>query len=291
MNELEKISIERKKLTQFVWGNARTLLIVFILFSVVVVMTTDIRLATISSIRDLGLDFFLLLFSSYAMYVTCADSGTSAGLATEAYKASEKGFTDLKNKLFEDSRYSRVNEFCAYYIVEDLKKTRMQHLLVASISYEEYLEKYVKLSRSELEKQTELTKLQRKAINRANRVRQIRFTPDMLTTMQGKSGFTRFVLYLTPKTQKRFAFGAKFIKMSLVALGMSLIAFKIILEPSWIVFVEVCIKLVTVVINGFDGRTTGYNNIVIDTVNYTNAQSDLMRQAIQYIDAHPTTND
>lgn len=291
MNELEKIPTERRKLSQFVWGNARTLLIVFILFSVVVVMTTDIRLVTISSIRDIGLEFFLLLFSSYAMYVCCADGGTSAGLATEVYKESVTRFTQLKAQLLENSRYSRINEFCAYYIAEDLKKARMQYLILASVSYDEYLIEYVKLSSSEIKSLSELTKLQKKAIIRANRVRQIRFTPDMLTTMQGKSAFTRFVLYITPKTHRNFAFGAKFVKMSLVAVGMSLIAFKIILEPSWTVFAEVCIKLVTVVVNGFDGRTMGYNNIAIDTVNYTNAQSDLMHQAIQYIDSHPTTND
>ena len=165
----------------------------------------------------------------------------------------------------------------------------MQHLIVASVSYEEYLEKYSKLGRSEIRSLPELTKVQKKAIIRANHVRQIRFTSDMLTTMQGKSAFTRFVLTLTPKTQRHFAFGAKFFKMSFVAIGMSLIAFQIILEPSWTVFAEVCIKLVTVVVNGFDGRTMGFNNIAVDTVNYTNAQSDLMHQAIRYIDS--TTKD
>ena len=291
MNEFEKISVERKKISQYIVGNARTLMIAFILFTVIVVMTTDIKLVTISSITDLGLEFFLLLFASYAMYVCCADSGTSAGIATDAYKETEKRFTELKNRVLENSRYSRLNEFCAYYIAEELKKTRMQHLIVASINYNEYLEKYVKLSKSEIKLQVELTKLQQKAIIRANKVKQIRFTPDMMTTMQGKSLFTRFTLYLTPKTHRTMAFGTKFVKMSLVAVGMSLIALQIILEPSWTVFAEVCLKLVTVVINGFDGRTMGYNNIVIDTVNYTNTQSDLMQQAIQYIDAHPLTND
>lgn len=287
MSELEKISLERRKLSQYIMTNARTLMIAFILFSVIVVMTTDITLVSISSIKDFGLEFFLLLFASYAMYVCCADSGTSAGLATEAYKASVSRFAGLKEQLLENTRYSRLNEYCAYYIAEELKKTRTQYLIVAGIKYDEYLEKYSKLSRSEIKHHTELTKLQRKAIVRANRVRQIRFTPDMMTTMQGKSLFTRFALYLTPKTQRTFAFSTKFVKMSFVAVGMSLIALQVILEPSWTVFAEVCMKLVTVVVNGFDGRTMGYNNIVIDTVNYTNTQSDLMKQAIQYIDAHP----
>lgn len=262
-------------------------MIAFILFTVIVVMTTDITFVNISSIKDFGLEFFLLLFASYAMYVCCADGGTSAGMATEEYKTTVKRFAELKEQVLENSRYSRMNEFCAYYIAEELKKTRTQYLLVAGINYKEYLEKYVKLDKSEIKENTELTKLQKKAIIKANRVRQIRFTPDMMTTMQGKTTFARFALYVTPKTHKNLAFGTKFIKMSFVAIGMSLIALQVILEPSWTVFAEVCMKLVTVVVNGFDGRTMGYNNIVIDTVSYTNTQSDLMQQAIHYIDAHP----
>lgn len=291
MSEFEKISLERRKLSQYIMGNARTLMIVFILFSVIVVMTTDIKLVTISSIKDFGLEFFLLLFASYAFYVVNADGGTSAGYATDVYKAAVERFSELKEQVLENSRYSRMNEFCAYYIAEELKRTRTQYLLVAGINYEEYLEKYVKLDKSEIRERTELTKLQKKAIIKANRVRQIRFTPDMMTSMQGRSAFTRFALYFTPKWHKNFAFGTKFIKMSFVAVGMSLIALQVILEPSWSVFAEVCMKLVTVVINGFDGRTMGYNNIVIDTVSYTNTQSDLMHQAIQYVDSHPLTND
>ena len=296
MNELEKISTDRKKISQYIIGNARTLLMVFILFTVVVVMTTDVKFITISSIKDIGLEFFLILFASYAFYAVCADGGTSLGLATDIYKQSVARFTELKSQILENSRYSRMNEFCAYYIAEELKKSRMQYLIVASISYEDYLETYSKLSRNEIEKRTELTELQKKAIIKANKVRQIRFTPDMMTTMQGKSVFTRFALYITPKTHRTIAFSTKFVKMSLLAVCMSLIALKVVLEPSWTVFAEVCMKLVTVVINGFDGRTTGYNNITVDTVNYTNAQSDLMQQAIHYIDARPlatatTTNE
>lgn len=287
MGEFEKISLERRKISQYLMGNARTLMIAFILFAVIVVMTTDITFVSVSSIKDFGLEFFLILFASYAMYVCCADGGTNAGMATEAYKESEKRFVELKERVLAESIYSRLNEFCAYYIADELKKTRMQFLLVASISYDEYLEKYSKLGKAEIKTLPNLTELQKNAIIKANRVRQIRFTPDMITTMQGKHSFARFALYITPGAHKTFAFGTKFVKMCFVSVGMSLIALQVILEPSWTVFAEVCMKLVAVVVNGFDGRTMGYNNIVIDTVNYTNTQSDLLLQAIHYAESHP----
>jgi hypothetical protein len=91
---------------------------------------------------------------------------------------------------------------------------------------------------------------------------------------------------------KKIAFSVKFLKMCFISVCMSLITLDVILQPSWTVFAEVCLKLTAVIINGFDGNREGFKNITVHTVNYVNNQSALMRQAIQYIDAHPiTTND
>lgn len=290
MNEFEMITNERKSLSQFILANARTVIIVFLLFAVVVVMTTDIRLVTISSITDLGLEFFLLLFASYGMYICCADSGIKNGYETESYKSSVKRFDELKSRI-EDSMLSRMNEFCIHYVDEELRKTRMQYLSVACIPYDVYIDRYVKLGKTEVNACVELTSSQKKAVNQANRVRRIKLTPEMLLT-KGKTVHTRSPLTATPDTMKNIAFGVKIFKMSFISICMSLIAFDIILEPSWTVFASVCIKLTAVIVNGFDGHKEGYNNITIHTVNYVNNQSSLMQQAIQYIEAHPTaTND
>ena len=98
MSNFEQIP-ERKKLSHHILGNARTFIIILILFTVIVVMTTDIRELTISSITDLGLDFFIVLFASYGMYVCCADGGVSAGYSTDIYKASVARFDELKTKI------------------------------------------------------------------------------------------------------------------------------------------------------------------------------------------------
>lgn len=281
MSEFEKIP-ERRRASQYILGNARTLMIAFILFTVVVVMTTDIRLVTISSITDLGLEFFLILIASYWMYICCADGGISKGYATEAYKASVARFDELKARI-EGSMLSRMNEFCNHYADEELKKTRMQYLSLVCITYEEYIEKYVNLAKKDVNA-LPLTDSQKKAIKRANGVKRIKLTPERMMTL-GKTVHTRSVLAVTPDTMKSIAYSTKIFKMSFISICMSLIAFDIILEPSWTVFAEVCIKLSTVIINGFDGHREGFNNITAHTVNYVNHQSSLMQQAIQYIEA------
>ena len=288
MNELERMP-ERKRLSQYIIGNARTLLIALILFTVIVVMTTDIKLVTISSITDLGLEFFLILFSSYGMYICCADGGIKRGYETDTYTASVARFEETKKRI-EDTMLPRMSEFCTYYVAEELRKTRMQYLSVSCIPYDVYMARYVTLGNKEIDACTELTSLQKKAVKRANRVRPIKLTPERIMT-QGMTLHSRNVLAFTPDTMKNIAFSVKLAKMSFISICMSLIALDVILEPSWTVFAGVCLKLATVVINGFDGAKEGFTNITVHTVNYVNNQSSLMQQALQYIEAHPTTNE
>lgn len=287
-DQLERISLEKKKISSFLIGNARALIITFILFTVVVVMTTDVRQITVTSITDIGYEFFLVLFASYAMYIFCAEGGTTIGLNTDLYKNAMARFDELKKKIMENARYSKLNDFCLWYVEDELKKTRMHHLVVAGITYDEYLEKYSKLSRAELNEITDITELQKKAILKANLVKMIHLTPNMLTSTQRKESQARFALRITPKMQKRLTFSAKLVKMSIMSLCVSLIALEIIVEPSWAVFAEVCLKLAMVIINGFDGRSAGYTNIVEDTVEFVNAQCDLLEQAIYYADNNPS---
>lgn len=286
MNNLEQIP-ERKKLSQYILGNARAFIITLILFSVVVVMTTDIRFTTISNIRDLGLDFFLLLFASYAMYVCCADWGVSAGYATDIYKDSVKRFGELKSRI-EGAMLTRMEEFCSHYVDEEIRRERMQYLSVVCIPYDVYIEKYVHLGKKEVDALPDLKEGQKKAIKKANKVERIKLTPERIMT-QGKTIHTRSVLAITPEVMKNIIFGKKFVKMSVISLCASMIGFEVIMQPTWTVFASVCFKLAIVVINGFEGHKAGFNNIAVHTVNYVNNQSSLMQQAIQYIEA--TTNE
>jgi energy-coupling factor transporter transmembrane protein EcfT len=284
MGDFEKLP-ERKKLSQYLLGNARTLMIVFILFTVVVVMTADIRLVTMSSITDLGLEFFLLLFASYSMYICCADGGVKSGFAAQVYTSAVDRFNELKKRI-EDSMLPKMEEFCSYYVDEELRKERMQYLSVVCIPYDVYICKYVNLSRKEINALPELKDSQKKAIKKANKVKRIKITPERIMTL-GKASHTRSSLAITPDTMKNITYGTKLMKMILISVFVPMVALDVIMQPSWTVFAEVCLKLAAVVINGFAGRNDGFNNITVHTVNYVNNQSSLMQQAIQYIEAHP----
>lgn len=280
MNDLQTLPLEKRSVSKLILGNIRTLMIALILFTVIVVMTTDIKLVTISSITDLGLEFFIILVSSYMMYVCCADGGIERGFKTSTYIESKKRYDELKAKI-EENYIEKMGEFCEDYIAEELKRSRKKILSSACISYEEYEREFLKLSPREVRALTTLTERQKTAVIKASKLRRIRLTPDMLLT-QSRTGRFRSPLAYSPEACKNLTFGAKFIKMALMSACMTLIALDIIIEPSWTVFAQVCLKLVTVVINGVDGDKEGFRNIAVHSVNYTNAQAQLMLQAINY---------
>lgn len=277
---LEAIGNDRKKASQYILSNTRPFLIAFIIFVVIVVMTTDIKLVTITSLTDLGLEFFILLFCSYGMYICCTDGGIKSGYATEIYKNSVVRFEAMKAEI-EKSYLPKLNEFCTYYITEELKQARMQYLGSACIPYDDYLEKYAKLGNKDIDVLTDLTSLQKKALKKANKTKPIKLTPEMILT-QGRTMHYRSALAANPGTMRNVALTTKLFKMSFISICMPLIALDVIMEPSWIVFAEVCLKLVTVVLNGFDGHKDGYTNITVYSVNFINNQSSLMQMAVQY---------
>ena len=90
------------------------------MFAVVVIVTTDISFASFEEVKALGLDFFLLFFCSYSMYVNCADSGMRSGLISKTYLEASNLFEELKHKILTNGMQAFLPSFCKHYIEEEL---------------------------------------------------------------------------------------------------------------------------------------------------------------------------
>ena len=294
---MEKISVEprkassergsqqyqgvRSRFAKNLLNNAGIITGAFIMFSVVVIVTTDITLISPAEITALGLGFFLLLFCSYSMHVSCADSGMRAGLRSDVYIDTVADYDELTEKVSAYQNKNLLYAFCKSYIERELKNTRMVTLLDVGLAYEVYEDLYLGRDKKQIKADKKLTKAQKCAVYKANAIRPIRLTPDMITK-RGRGDGRRAPLGLRPVTRKRIHFVWKFIKNVAVAFAMCLIVLDFVTEPTWKVFAVCCMKLLTVAINGFDGYRFGYENIVTDTVNYMNDQMDLMGQALAF---------
>ena len=273
-----------KKFTKSFIDNIGLVMGAVIVLAVIVIMTADIRLISARELASIGLDFFLLIFCSYAMYICCADTGTKNGLATETYTSVKKRIDELKAYIVAGRMQSKLTKFCKHYTDEEIVRVRTYNLSTVGIDYEDYATMYMFKDEDYIDSCTELTKLQKKVIKETNEVKPIRLTAEML--MGGiRDKARRSPLEMNPNAVKKADYIAKFFQIAGISILMSVMAFDVVTEPSWAVFASVCTKLVSIITQGFSGYKTGYDNIVIDTVGYIESQCNVLQQGIQYIEA------
>lgn len=272
---------QKRRLAKSLFNNAGIVMGVFLMFAVIVAVTTDMRLTSFEEVAALGMDFLTLLFLSYSMYVNCSDSGMRAGLQSDTYKAGFEKFETLKKHIIEAGIQGHLGKFCYYYIEREHRLARTTVLAIAGLSYDRYYSSYVGKDKDTIMCDNSLSKAQKMAIMKANKIAPIRLTPEMIMK-RGRSSHRRAPLGITPESKKGINFGAKFASTLLISLGMSMIVLEAVEEPTWEIVATCCLKLLAVALNGFNGYKFGYENIVFDTVNYMEDQADLMQQAVVY---------
>lgn len=273
----------KTKAAKTLLNNAGIVIGVFISFAVIVVVTTDIRLASWADVSKLGVDFFLLLFCSYSMYITCSDSGMRFGLRNEDYLLAVNKFDEHKKYIIDNKLQCRLHEFCRYYKSKELENTKMNILAVVGFDYETYLRNWLALTDEQIYDLQNLTDPQKAAIVKANKVMPIDLTPEMIMK-RGRRSAKRAPLGIDPETKKKINFGVKFVTTVLTTLSLTAIVIEFVIEPTWIMFASIILRLLIVILNGFSGYKFGYENIVFDTSNYLRDQTDLMAQALQYFE-------
>ena len=276
----------KKQITKSFFNNAGIFVGVLLMFAVIVIVTTDIKIISFEHVAELGLDFFLLLFASYSAYISCSDSGMRAGLQTDTYTMGVNEYDKHKKHIITEKMQARLGEFCYHYITEELRSSRTGVLAVVGISYERYMEEYVGKDKNAIDRDSSLSDAQKKAIVKANKFEPIKLTPEMIMK-RGRGGARRTPLGMTPETKKGIAFGVKFIRTFFLSIAFTIIVLDAVQEPTWLLIATCCMKLMSIVMNGFYGYKCGYENVVIDTVNYMSDQADLMAQFEQYIENNP----
>ena len=247
---------------------------------VVIVMTTEIHLTTFADFARISLEFFVLAFCSYMMYINLADSGMRFGLQAFSYLKTVEKYDGLKEQIVTEETQGMLNDFCQEYIKKELRNTRVLLLSEVGISYEEYV-KYIGMDKEEIDKLEGLSKNQKKAIIKANGTKPILLTPEMIL-QRGRNSRKRNPLGISPRTKKNIDYTVKAVQTLLTSALMAVIAFEMVTSPTRTVIAAVCMKLITVIVNGFLGYKFGYENIVFDTSNYISNQSDLLSQFIEY---------
>ena len=249
-------------------------------FITIVAVSTDISIS-VESINELSSEFFLLFFCSYASYICCSDSGKKAGKISKIYTDTLAKFDATHQILVDNKIHCILGDFCRHYIASELKNARSRHLVLAGIEYDEYVKKYASLDEQEIKALSGLSAVQKKALITANSVKPIKLSPEQIT--RHESAYIRHSpLLLSPSVVMGAKCTMKFITSFIIVICLGRIVLTDIGGGSWASFALVCVKFSSVLYNCFSGYKSGYENIVIHTVNYKNEQISLMQQAIAF---------
>lgn len=283
---IERTNAAKKKVTRSILNNTGIFIGIFIIFVVIVVFTTDIKLTSAAEWAALGLSFFVLLFCSYSMYLNASDSGAKAGRQSDTYKESNTHYDTLKKDIINNKMQGRLSEFCRYYIEEELQNARNAILTEVGVDYDVYQGEYIGKDKRDLEKLENLSKAQIEAILKANKINPIKLTPEMILK-RGRGSHRRNPLEMKPETKRGIKYVVKFIHTCILSVITAVIVLDVVVNPTWATFAACCLKLFPVILNWFMGYKMGYENIVIDTVNYMNDQADLMQRLKNYVEQYP----
>ena len=260
---------------------------IILAFIVVLVFTTNVNFHSTAEVVKLSLVIFVFMFCSYSMYVNCADSGTKAGRETALYTKTKEEYDTLKKRLIKGNNQARLTDFCRNYVEEELKSTRKDILDGVGIDYKQYQKDWISADKNTVKSCTSLSKREKAAILKANAVKPIRLTADMISKRE-RVNKKRSPLGKNPVTLKKVHYGIKLVTTVTTSLFTCMLALEVISNPSWATFAELCIKLLLVVLSGFTGYKMGYENITVDTVYYILDQIDLLNQFEQYLEENPT---
>ena len=254
------------------------LIVTFLALAVIVtVMTTDISMDSMADVSAIGQEFFVLLFCNYIVYLTWGSHGGRQGMQTSSYRDACRRYSTVRNNIVSENLQTRLAEFCERTVEEELKSVRINLLCASGLDYESYAPFIGKTEQELMESDIKLSEAQVKAVLAANKVKPVKFTPEMLMHRERRS-YSRALLGVDPGTLRMLRNAWKFVSSAVVIYLVTITAFDVSASFDWSVVGEVLFKLVTVIYGGFCGYQSNYENISIRAAKHINTQADYLEQ-------------
>ncbi len=257
-------------------GNMGIIIAALTLLCTCVMFFTDVSLSSVVTV-EFSLSFLILLFCSYTMYFSMADTGARRGAQDEEYIQARARYDELRKRLGDDGMLFSLDVFCHRYTERELISAQRAILLGAGISYDEFKEKYKGKRRRETV--AALGGKRARIVAKANALKPITLTPDMLLSI-GRRAHARNPLREAPDRKRLWHTLCALVPTTLTSFFAVSVVCSVISEPSLATVTECIIKLFALVWNGSKGYVMGYNNIAKETVEYLSDRCDILCAAL-----------
>lgn len=254
----------------------------FIVLAVVFVFLAQVKILPNVSVKEAATTCFFLFVCSYFMYCNLLNSGTKLGKEEPAYISVSDKHRTLKAEIKACGYEKYLTPFCESVRKAKFVRDRKSELERVGISYEDYVAKYEGKTKSEiLNEFPDIPKAKIKAIKKANAVKLIIFTKEMIYR-ESKASHDRAILGLTPQAKRNFRMVWNIAFAAFVAFMSYSIFIDVIEKPTWASFAMCLVKLLPLFVCGWRGFTNGFDYIAVETVSYMTDQNDLLEEAIAF---------
>lgn len=255
-------------------GAAIVIVVIFISF-------TDIKVNPALAFATITLNLAIIWFCQYSMFINYFAGGQTKGRQEQIYIDAVRAYNDLKAEILASDTQSRIPDYCEWWTKNELEMTRKNSLADCGIKYDEYCAKYLGRSKKQIQA-LDLPELTKEVIIATNKIKAVPLTSDQLLRA-GTHTASRKAVRENPKKKANFLLCTKLVASTVTATVTAFIGIDLFAEVTLATVALMLIRLLVIVINGFNGYINGFNLVTVDMVGYTNDQIDQLKQFAHWV--------
>ncbi|MBQ9735763.1 MAG: hypothetical protein IJV96_03150 [Clostridia bacterium] len=238
---------------------------------------TDLSFSFVSTV-NFSLSFFLLLFSSYVIYVSLFETGRAQGEKEERFSTLLSKRTALFEAVSTHGSGASVAAFCRAYSEKETAARRRELL------HEHFLDEEA-LTAIRAKEKRERTRREARALRALDGMKAITLSPRALLAERPAAAF-HAPLSLSPDKQRHRRTLSFLLPLALFAALSVSVACEVLLNPSPDAIVGYLLKLFTLLQSGVKGFRAGYFHATEDKAEFLSEQCALLEEYLKEQTAH-----
>lgn len=240
---------------------------------------TDFSLSWGSFRNFTALIVFLYIITMF-VYRNRYAKGILRGKKETEYIDSLSLYRGERQQIYDLNIVGRVPKFCIWYKKKELREYRESLLCDIEMEYDEYVEKYLRMSSRDILK-TDLSAFAKKTIIKCNKAKSIRLYPGMILNENGEYDRSKLI-GKSGRERERFDKKKQAVTRAVYVVFGAMIAFDLIFNFSVLLIFQWIVRMfpvITAVISGEDG---GYCNVAVTEVKFKNDQVHVIKLFREY---------
>ena len=257
-------------------------------------LTALVAIAAVLSFTDFTLSFgsiknftaltILLYIVTTLVYRNRYARGKNRGLGDADYIEALSEYKEKVGDIYANSLAALVPTFCKEYKARELQEYRENVLADVEMTYEEYKEKYWRLTDKEVAR-LKLPVDCKKAIILCNHAKPINICPSLLLNESGETNREKLAGQ-SGKERERIDKKRQMIERAVVVLFGGAIAINIILDFSILTLFQWCVRMLPIVIAAVSGEDSGFCCIAVTETSFKRDQVSIIQLFNEWIPQH-----